>query len=78
MLLVKDLEVQLKGNFVKFLSPLGVDSIYEEYASTVYQTYSKKLFVKYYILIGFDFFFFFFFLLIQDYLPMEEVCLLLK
>lgn len=35
MLLVKDLEVQLKGNFVKFLRPLGVDSIYEEYASTV-------------------------------------------
>lgn len=41
-----------------------------------YSRHSKKLVVKYYILIGFDFFFFF--LLIQDYLPMEEVCLLLK
>lgn len=36
MLLVKDLEVQFKGNFVKFLGPLGVDSIYDSiYASTV-------------------------------------------
>lgn len=40
-----------------------------------YSRHSKKLVVKYYILIGFDFFLL---LLIQDYLPMEEVCLLLK
>ena len=42
MLFVKDPEVQFKGNFVKFLSPLGAHSIYEEYASRVKQTYSNK------------------------------------